>query len=40
VRQPLRWLRQGRRLDEGPDARQMQPFLAKGRARLTTPDVP
>jgi SAM-dependent methyltransferase len=40
VRQPLRWLRQGRRLDEGPDARQMQPFLAKGGARLTGPDAP
>lgn len=33
IRQPLRWLRQGQRLEALPDSRVMEPFIAKGGSR-------
>jgi hypothetical protein len=35
IRLPLRWLRQGRKLEEAPDPRQMEQFLAKGGSKLS-----
>src|SRR5262249_47312963 len=32
IRRPLRWLRAGRRLEEQPDASQMEPFVARARS--------